>query len=285
MKTNAVVLGQYHQTPTKGSGDTTPSDKHVYFNSAGFNGYQFLSDTAINAGYTTRPFKPDTSLIEHGLSSIVEQDVRSMIESAENTLLRILVNDCAARSVVKNMLTARQAVNFGDDIQWSTSHKQWLFEMLVYGVDATSDACLIEIDRNKLRCFLAHHPTAPPGALSQAVVDPIAHQATYMIPTNILDRGEAFIELAPVDENSEKQDLSDNLQYSIGSLDIYFLDETVAIESYVHNDIVEGTRNELAVQETLVSLLWASTALKSKTIQTELLSYSKSINENKLHLQ
>jgi hypothetical protein len=285
---NALVLGQSHQSPTKRLGDTaTPRDKHVYFNSAGFNGYQFLTDTAKNAGYATRSFKPDSSLNENGLASIVEQDVRNMIESAENTLLRILVKDSTARSVVKNMLTARQAVNFGGDIKWSTSDKQWLFDLLVYGVDASSDTCITESDRYELRYVLAHHPTVPPGAFSPMDVEPIAQQATLMsssdlAPTDKLDRADALVELAQIDENSEKKDLSRKLQSSIGTLDTFFEDEIITNERFIHDDIIEGTRNELAVQETLVSLLWASAALKSKNIQAELVSYSKSLNENNL---
>lgn len=285
-------MGQYQQTSIKGSEDTTsPREKQIYFNSAGFNGYQFLTETAINAGYTTNSFKPDTSLNENGLASIVEQDVRCMIESAENTLLKILVNDCAARSVVKNMLTARQAVNFGGDIQWSTSEKRWLFELLVYGVDDVDDACLVDTNRNEFRCFLARHPSAPLGAFSPIVEDPIAIQATLLtsdevsgelIASDTSDRSEALIALAPTDDKISKQDLLVNVQSSIGTLDMFFEDETNTNDSYIHKDLVVGTKNELAVQETLVSLLWASTSLKSKIIQAKLVSYSNSISTNKM---
>ena len=282
-------MGQYHQTSTEGKGDAaTPREKQVYFNSAGFNGYQFLTDTAINAGYTTRSFKPDTSMIEHGLSSIVEQDVISMIESAENTLLKILVKDCATRSVVKNMMTARQAVNFGGGIQWSTSEKRWLFDLLVYGVDAISDAWLTDVSRNDLRYFLAHHPNAPPGAFSQIEEVPIAHKATLLpssgelTVTDTLNRSDSYIEFAPIGENNEIQDVSLKFETSTGTLDLFFDDETIPNESCIDNDIALGSRNELAVQETLVSLLWASTAQKSKNIQQELVSSSNHIIEKKL---
>ena len=240
----------------------------------------------MNAGYTTLSFKPDASLIENGLASIVEQDLRRMIESAENSLLKILVNDCGARSVVKNMLIARQAVNFGSDIQWSTSEKRWLFELLVYGVDPINDTNQIE-----LRSFLAHHPSVPPGAFSPMVEDPIACQATLvssdmssydLTPGETIDRSAPFVAMAPIGDNSEKQESSAKLQSSIGTLDIFFEDEATTNEGYVDEDGVIGTRNELAVQETLVSLLWASSSLKSKTIQTELVSYTNSINANQI---
>jgi hypothetical protein len=66
-------------------------DNLVYFNSNDFHGHQFLTNDAIDAGYTSRPVKRDPSLLEKGVASLIEKDIGSMAVTAENSLLRVLV--------------------------------------------------------------------------------------------------------------------------------------------------------------------------------------------------
>jgi hypothetical protein len=254
------------------------SNKLIYFNSVGFNGNQFLTDSAIDAGYTKQSIKPDASVIETGLASLVEQDVSNMIISAENTLLRILVNDGSARSIVKNMLSARLAVNYGSDIHWSCPEKQWLFDVLVDRFDSTSEE---HTEPHELRTFLTQLPDAPPGAFSNDSLNVAVHQATLLpkesVIPNVLDveppTQSLLTALAPVDSAEFSASLAvsslpNPSKSSSGSLDIFFASELSPIDSGDDDaDVILGTRNALAVQEALVTLLWASMALKSKLLR------------------
>jgi hypothetical protein len=263
----------------------------VYFNSASFNGYQFLTDSAIDAGYTSRAFKPDATLIEYGLASIVDQDTMSMLVSAENTVLRILINDVPSRSVVKNMLLARQAVNYGDEIQWSSPEKQWLFELLIDGVEIHPKEWSIDlpVDRQQLRSYISQLPNAPPGAFSPDSDDISIYRAT-IVPSELLGNEMASIDStaqfklddAPKNTLNSLASICQNAgfvgtSHSIGSLDLLFEDEDVNTRMNTDGEVI-GTRNELAVQEALVFLLCASTGVKSKIIQKQLISYTKSLD-------
>jgi hypothetical protein len=295
-KDNSLLLGQCRQ-PTLGNLDdlvdvSKRSKNAIYFNSVAFNGNQFLTDSAIDAGYTSRSMKPDASLIENGLASIVEQDVTSMIVSAENTLFRILVNDESARTTVKNMLSARRAVKYGGDIQWSCPEKEWLFELLVGGLNSLQET---NCHRSQLRVILAQRPDVPPGAFGKDVDDDVTHRTT-LVSNDLSEFGSTSIDTS--NPNEQYNDVPVGLTVvppaivdcghndavplpisqsmapaSTGSLDVFFVEDCLAMEM-VGDEFLDGTRNDLAVQETLVSLLWASTVLKSKLIRNELASYS-----------
>jgi hypothetical protein len=284
-RSKPLVLGQCQPSSLDGvDGDT--SNKLIYFNSVGFNGNQFLTDSAIDAGYTRQSIKPDASVIETGLASLVEQDVSSMIVAAENTLLRILVNDGSARSIVKNMLSARLAVNYGGDIHWSCPEKQWLFDVLIGRFDTTAEE---HTEPLQLRTLLAQLPDAPPGAFSNESFD-IVTQATLLpkdisalehdsseqaLQTEAMVPGAITGAAAMPSFDSKVLTVSTSptprASSASGSLDIFFAKELAPIGSPNNDEgAIVGTRNALAVQETLVTLLWASTAWKSKLLREQL---------------
>jgi hypothetical protein len=139
-------------------------DNLVYFNSNDFHGHQFLTNNAINAGYTSRPVKRDPSLLEKGVASLIEKDIGSMAITAENSLLRVLVLHGAARTTAKNMIDARRAVSSDIDIEWSCIEKEWLFASLVERRDMIPPDCHGPAE---LRSFLAALPDAPTDAFDE----------------------------------------------------------------------------------------------------------------------
>jgi hypothetical protein len=136
-------------------------DSLVYFNSNDFHGHQFLTNDAIEAGYTSRAVKRDPSFVEKGVASLVEQDIPIMAIAAEDSLLRVLVFHLAARTTAKNMLAARVAVNSGIAIEWSSKENEWLFASLVEKLDRIPPDCHGPAE---LRSFLAGLPDVPIGA-------------------------------------------------------------------------------------------------------------------------
>jgi hypothetical protein len=145
----------------QGGIDGIQQDSLVYFNSNDFHGHQFLTNDAIDAGYTSRPVKRDPSLLEKGVASLVEQDVGSMAVTAEDSLLRVLVLHGAARTTAKNMIDARRAVSSGITIEWSCNKKEWLFTSLVENRDMIPPDCH---GPSELRSFLATLPDVPTDA-------------------------------------------------------------------------------------------------------------------------
>ena len=289
---NALVLGQPSSLDSGESDSGIRNKKLIYFNSVGFNGNQFLTDSAIDAGYTSEPIKPDASVIETGLASMVAQDVPKMIVDAENALLRILVNDSSSRTIVKNMLTARLAVNFGGDIHWSCPEHQWLFEVLIGELDTGLG---VHSDRHHLRTLLAHRPDAPPGAFSNDFTDVITQPVT-LLPNDAsvgsqCKSSENVLDVEPLDYDVGSADASVVVAMdpdvrsaplattsstvatsSPGSLDAFFADELTSLDT-ADDAAILGTRNTLAVQETLISLLLASASFKSQLIREKLASY------------
>lgn len=287
-KRNALVLGQRHQRTFYNSDEIGTSNKSgnklVYFDSANFNGHQYLTSSAFDAGYTSRTNKPDTSSIENGLATIVEQDVESMLISAEDKLLNILLHDGSARTIVKNMLAARQAVNVGDEIQWSCDDKKWLFEQLLGDLNLSPE---LSSNREMMRSYFAQLPHVPPRAFSKDIDSSFAHEA-LLLPKDAdahdslpIDVGISVIN--PIVDSSFALDIdlaggeSTATSPPSGTLDIFFADETLSALSMSDNLLV-GNRHDLAAQEAIATLLWASTALKAKQIRKEIKSYTDTVD-------
>jgi hypothetical protein len=117
-KRKPLALGYVAPNSKMAGGDgiqAVTQDNLVYFNSNDFHGHQFLTNDAIDAGYTSRPVQRDPSLLEKGVASLIEKDIGSMAVTAENSLLRVLVLHGAARTTAKNMIDARRAVSSGID--------------------------------------------------------------------------------------------------------------------------------------------------------------------------
>jgi hypothetical protein len=261
----------------------------VYFNSADFNGHQFLTDDAMKAGYTSRTIKPDASIVEKGIASLVEQDISSLIVSAEDALLRILVKQSPVRTTVKNMLEARSAVSYGGEIQWSCPAKEWLFGHLVGNSNQLPEETK---QPSKLRFFLAQLPDVPPLAFSAEDTNSEEQDATTLrkVPENdglLSNSAVQSVDYLESDVHAPDGDMTvptnsilasnDNVTQSYprllarGSLEGFFADESASNDT-ASDDAIVGARGDLAVQEILVTLLWASSAMTSKLIRQELVA-------------
>lgn len=245
-----------------GGGSAQLNENLIYFNSADFNGHQFLTDDAMHGGYGGRAITPDASFIDKGISSLVEPDIARLIVSAEDTLLRIMVTQSPVRTTVKNMLNARSAIRDGGIVQLSSPAKQWLFDCLAGNADHPEENVG---HPDKLRSYLAQLVDAPPGAFStESVID-----ATPPLYSDV-DRGDSVIVPPDAALLFEKATIQPKPSLSTrGLLDAYFVQEQES-DAALLNDTIVGSHGKLAVQELLVTLLWASTAMKAKLIRQEL---------------
>jgi len=295
------VLGYRPQTQRNGQlnfDSASPlhdDDRFVYFNDAEFNGHQFLTDDARNAGYASRrTIKPDASIVERGLASVVEQDISSMILGAEDALLRALVQCSPARTTAKNMLDARSAVSSADDILWSCPAKEWLFKGLIGNSNELPAGS--NHRPSELRAFFANLTDAPEGAFSDTGL--ISQNHTSSVGSS----GEVFVpdllnglqnsstvegKLPTFDDGNNSSLLKSNLD-SAGSpqgpsvkitttggvLDVFFVEEAKS-DDIVGGEFALDSAGELLVQEILVNLLWVSTAMKAKLLREEILSHAK----------
>jgi DNA primase catalytic core len=285
-KNSGLLLGHFPGGKAQFLPDANaPIDSLVYFNSADFNGHQFLTDDAVNAGYENGQVLPRPShIVETGISSLFEVDFAAMLRSVEDSLLSLMVKETSARTMVKNMLEARRAVNAKNEIIWSGSERQWLFSQLIgsteklklpFGLNATSN----------LRLYLASRPDAPEGAFSSygieeenfseklhiATVNGAENRSLSLRPNFDFDSwfdgsGDRFVDC----ETSK----SSGTLTKPGSLDAFF--EEHSIEDDCANQL---NHLDLAVQEQLISLLWASQAMKAKMIRQELMELAEKAPE------
>jgi hypothetical protein len=121
---------------------------------------RYLTDDAANAGYERGSFDRDSSVIERGVASLIKPDTKRMARSAEDGLLRTLIRHGTARSALKNIIDAREAVGSSVDVIWSSEAKAWLFNSLLAKVDAFPGVC----DSAELRSHFAGLPGCPLGA-------------------------------------------------------------------------------------------------------------------------
>lgn len=249
-------------------------ERLVYFNSADFNGHQFLSDDAVQAGYRRRHLKPDPSVVEKGIASIVEADIPSMIVAAENALLRALVKYKPARTTAKNMLDARNAVHVVDDIFWSNPAREWLFDRLIRNSNELPSG-LYQPD--ELRSFFANLPDAPSGAFANSTsAAPLQNRTNDMNENFCLNEDESSMVNGIGNSSLQvNQGLKDNLGIksacdlaTFGTLDSFFAEDPAS------DDVIGGldwdSTGDQVVQELLVNLFWTSAAMKAGLLRKKL---------------
>lgn len=144
------------------------SDNVVYFNSNQYHGVHFLTDDAERAGYQRGTFDRDPALMEVGISSLLKPDIQRQAQIAEDGLLRTLIVHRSARTSLKNMIDARDAVGFSIEMKWSSPAKSWLFDSLLGRTEELPTS--IEEPR-ALRDFLANFPSCPSNSLSKKTED------------------------------------------------------------------------------------------------------------------
>jgi hypothetical protein len=157
-----------------GSGSSSPayrrrtSENVVYFNSNQYHGVHFLTDDAERAGYERGTFNRDPALMEVGISSLLKPDTERQARTAEDGLLRTLIFYGRARTSIKNLIAARDAVGFSLELKWSSPAKAWLFDSLLGR--AVELPTSIE-DPQALRDFLSNLPSSPCNSRSKMIED------------------------------------------------------------------------------------------------------------------
>jgi hypothetical protein len=155
-----------------GSGSSSPayrrrtSENVVYFNSNQYHGVHFLTDDAERAGYERGTFNRDPALMEVGISSLLKPDMDRQARSAEDGLLRTLISHGRARTSLKNLIAARDAVGFSLELKWSSPAKAWLFDSLLGRAEELPTS--IE-DTQALRDFLSNLPSCPFNSRSKMI--------------------------------------------------------------------------------------------------------------------
>ena len=286
-KQNPMVLGHrqisYSERSAfaKGKKELTSAllqDRIVYFNSVDFNGDQFLSDEAAAAGYLPGSLKPDFSIAEKGVASMVVQDIPRMIIDGEDALLRALVKYSSARTTAKNMLDAKSATNSADEIVWSCPKKAWLFNHLT----GKSVEILAGSNRpDELRSFFSKLPDAPAGAFANLDEQPGSQQYNGGIDKRLETRDASNTTTtmgnSALNRNANRNAIVQTVESSLslasaGSLDSFFAEDPLS------DDVVSTETDptgDLVVQELLVNLFWTTAAMKAAVLRRELSTLEK----------
>lgn len=235
---------------------TNRPEAPVYFNSEDFNGHQFLSNDAADAGYSQGNHRPDRSLVQEGVAVLAKPDPKSMVLSAEDSLLRILIMHRPARTTVRNMLDARSAIVPNDAFIWSCPEREWLFVRLISG-----DCEIQQLGGvRELRHFLSSLSDVPKGAFSKQLTS-----RQDLAPEQDGDIAVASVaELRRQDSDiSAKFHSGSNVE---GSLDPFFVQELSSPTD--DQSVIE--KGDLVVQEIVAAFLSASMSMKVEGIKREL---------------
>ena len=136
----------------------------VYFNSNDYHGQQFVTEDAVQAGYSNADIARDASILEHGVGTLVQQDAHALINAAEEKLLKNIVRyDCARTAMIHSLATS-DATGSTNQIQWSQPERAWLFECLVKQPQTIPKEALVDGRVKDLHRHLANLPDAPIGA-------------------------------------------------------------------------------------------------------------------------
>jgi hypothetical protein len=137
----------------------------IYFNSNAFHGLHFLTEDALEAGYRNGKVpRRDASFLEHGIGSLITQDVEAIVTAAEDKLLRCLVEHASARDAMKAALQTSDATGARGRIEWTSPERQWLFSCLVEKGTEIPGKLLSTGNMEHLRDYFAGRKDAPHGA-------------------------------------------------------------------------------------------------------------------------
>lgn len=148
------------------------TEELVYFNSNDYHGQQFVTEDAVEAGYNNGEVARDASIFEHGVGTLVQQDVHELINAAEEKLLMRIVRYSCARTAMIHSLATSDATGSTNEIQWSRPERAWLFERLVEQSQTIPKEALVDGKVKDLYHHLANLPDAPIGAFGFIKADP-----------------------------------------------------------------------------------------------------------------
>ena len=249
--------------------------KPIYFNSNDYHGNRFLSNEAMDAGYSdAKTAVSDYALImQQGVGTMVREDAEATLVAAENILLQNLVRHYPeSRNAVRDVLYASNSVGPEVNIAWSSLDRKWLFECLVEKdvvghADSESALC----DPESLRKELASRQDAPLRAFSTSVDSSESGNNTISGPDS-----ESLTDIANETEDDGPLPPNPAADGIVGSLDHYFVPDHSHPEgiSKPDNDsvalFVKTEKAALAAQEHLMTLLSASASKHMNIIQHDM---------------
>ncbi len=288
--------------------DTGSDNTYVYFNSNTYHGSQLLTDSAADYGYLKTPTRRDTSILEKGVPSLIHLDPDALVLAAEDKLLRTLIINHRARSVMKHLLEVKSTAGTKVAIDWTCPEKRWLFVCLINDLPEN-----MTID--ELRTYLSQLPEAPlaafgishgvvgiapeldssvvlaPSQFSQSTPLPMfgvfseSSDEMTVEPSTIDEKGfntdsQRQAEIVPPFANSEigwveKRKTGHDVGPS-GCLDYLFtVDHELTGAAEIDNH--DQLRIDLCVQESLSSLLWA---LAAKKLAETILPFSSNVGQS-----
>jgi hypothetical protein len=268
--------------------------KVVYFGSNEYHGNRFMTDQAIEAGYKSKLVKKDANMFEKGIASVLIRDDDSMLVSAENKLLRVLVLYSSARNAVMSMIETRLASGSDETIEWSTPEKEWLFSQLTSRRNQLPPNIVGPEDIEKLRVHLLQSADIFPRAISASplrddmnlTVEGKSVMAGVPVTNKDISETEEAINVASREDfamsepisaietkagpvPSDHPDLRDDLQEgSTGVLDCFFTDDGILAATHLEGSISPEETGERAAQDYFSSLgLVSGQKRLSKTMQ------------------
>jgi hypothetical protein len=258
------------------------ADKLVYFNSAEYNGHQFLSEDAALAGYKRQgmDYNPNTDIIETGIAALVEQDIHHMAVQAETSLLSLLVRNVAARAVAKNLMEARDLLKLSrsssdTQIAWSSQAREWLFQSLT-GLNVKLQRSSLPSKTEELRLLLANSADVPPNSFDYTFPTATvrAEQSEPLEFASSSELQQSYIETTEAAEDSFSA-LPMKIK-RVGSLECFFEDEGYETNKDLVN--MAEIRVDLFVQELCAILFWTSSAINAQRIRHDISKWSQSIS-------
>lgn len=148
-------------------------DNLVYFNSNDYHGQQFVTQDAVDAGYSNGEVARDATIFERGVGTLLRQDANVLVNDAEEKLLRNIVRFDRARMAMIHSLATSDATGSRNRIDWSQPERAWLFERLVEKSNEIPKEVLVDGRMKDLRFHLANLPGRPDGAFgSEESFDP-----------------------------------------------------------------------------------------------------------------
>lgn len=270
----------------------------MYFNSNEYHGGQFITDEAVSAGYTNEFVPRDPELLAKGINSMVDVKADRILESAEDDLLRILLNFPIARLSLQRIMAVSRSAGSQEQISWTSPEKQWLFYRLT-----SDDPALTSFGRGNLMDFQVY--LARQEGATRVISFPNDLIGNNNSAQNDCDAGleysgednETTIVLSPTEtEFAESKrlggeesrtlvlprvEISPNegtLETPSGKLDYLFHDKSARDNFLV---LESDDKAELRVQEAYLTMLWSSSILTLSQKQEEMTFLAlKSLSSN-----
>lgn len=221
----------------------------VYFNSNQYIGERYLTQQAMEAGYSLsssdKP-SPGESLVDFTDRMLLERDADEMIAQAECRLLHALAKFSQARHIMRSVYSA--STFYPPNMSWTSEERQWLFQCLTGASDPPISQELLESGTaSQLRSEIAKLDSCPPNAF---IPDK---------PPTVFSGDDG----SHLNAESFTTDESGNQHHSEGkgSLETFFMNAMHMFPLFHKSEIAKETRAELTVQETVATLLRA-TAIK-----------------------